>query len=56
MVAECSQGPFVTNIVVFKAFIRNKIIVFLVDAVVCQMHELIVLAASRAVGLTGEPG
>jgi len=54
MLAEGSEGPLVPKVVLLNIFVRNKLIVLLVDAVVGQMHVLILLVDLLRVRFRGE--
>lgn len=43
MSAESSERPLVPKVVLLTIFILDEFFVFLVDAVVCQMHVFVVL-------------
>ena len=55
MIAERCETPFETHIVLLHIFILNKLVVFLVDRVVRQVHVPIVLVELGGVTLRGEP-
>ena len=54
MLAEGSEGPLVPKVVLLNIFVRDKLIVLLVDAVVGQMHVLILLVDLLRVRFRGE--
>jgi len=56
MPTECSQGPLVSEIILFAIFILDELVVLLVDGVVGEVHVLVVLVDLRGVGLTGKSG
>ena len=54
MVAESSEGPFKSDIVVLNVVVLHELLVLFIDRVVCQMHVLVRLARLRAVRFRGE--
>ena len=51
-----SEGPFMPNIHILNILVEDKVRTFLVDGVVCEMHEFIVqiLRSRRFVLLGGK--
>ena len=43
MVTEGSERPLKANIILLSIFVLDKLIVFLIDRVVCQVHVAVVL-------------
>lgn len=51
MLTESREAPLEAEVIMFRSFILNEVLVLLVDRVVRQMHVLIVLVELRCVGL-----
>jgi len=56
MFAEGAERPFIAEIVLFTILVRNELFVFLVDAVVGQVHVFVLLVYFLRVGFGGESG
>ena len=56
MLAESSQRPFVAEVVLLTVFIRNKLVVLLVDCIVGKVHEFVLLVDFLSVSLRGKAG
>lgn len=54
MSAKCSQRPLVAEVILFTIFVLDKLIIFLVDTVVGEMHVLIVFVNLGGVSLTSK--
>jgi hypothetical protein len=54
MWTKSAERPFESNIILLLVLILDKIVIFLIDRIVCQMHELIVFIYLLGVGLTGK--
>ena len=54
MVAKSSQRPFESNIILLSILILHKLLIFLVDRIVGQMHVAIVLVKFGAVRFRGK--
>jgi len=55
MFTKSTQRPLVTKIILFTRFIRDKLIIFLIDRVVRQMHKLILLVDLLSIRLRCKP-
>lgn len=56
MLAEGTEGPLVTIVVLLCVLVLDEPVIFLVDRIVSQVHVLILLVNLLSVGLRGEPG
>jgi hypothetical protein len=56
MLAEGAEGPLVAEVVLLLVLVLNKLLVLLVDRVVCQVHVLVRLVDFLRVRFGGEPG
>ena len=56
MLAESSEWPLVTEVVLLCVLVLNEAIVFLINRVVSQVHVLIVFVDLLGVSLRGKPG
>jgi hypothetical protein len=55
MLTERTQTPLETEVVLFTVFILDKVIILLIDRVICQMHIFIVLIYFTRIGFTCKP-
>ena len=56
MIAEGSEGPLETNVVLLSILILNKLRILLIDRVVGQVHILVVFVELGGVLFGGESG